>query len=139
MKRNFWVPALVWAAENSLKIMLPTRKDRLYLTDKQEWLKWGCGWRGSRFQKVEQRTKVHQSCRPGPTLCTVHAPNQRDLLTDACLNCRNAMEQGLLHVFHLLCFELLLSPQCHHHDSCFCCYITTTFHFVLLDSAPPFY
>lgn len=130
MKRNLCFPALVWVAESSLKIMLLASKN-----DSNG----GCGWRGSRFQKVEQRTKVHQPCRPGPTLCTVHAPDQRDLLRDACLNLRNAMEQGLLHVFHLLCFELLLSPQYRHHDSCFCCYITTTFYFVLLNSAPPFY
>lgn len=64
--------------------------------------------------------------RPGPTLHTIHAPKQRDLVTYAWLNLRNAMKQRLLHAFHFPHFELFLLLLCHHHDSCFYYYRTTT-------------
>lgn len=65
---------------------------------------------------------------PGPTLLTIHAPKQKDLVTGVCWTLRNAAEQGLLHVFHFLCFELLQLPPWHRHDPYFYSCKTTMFH-----------
>ena len=55
--------------------------------------------------RAENQGALIPGSRPGPTLLTIHAPKQKDLVTEVCWSLGNAPEQGLLHAFRFLCLE----------------------------------